>query len=62
MRKSYSGFYRSCLTEDEKRLFKRLALERGSVTSVHDSLLRDYISKRLREEAEDDPAGQEAMR
>lgn len=45
MRKTYTAIYRSCLTEEEKKAFKELALKKGSVTEVHDALIREFIKK-----------------
>ncbi len=51
MKAQYTGYYRSCLTAEEKRDFKRLALKQGSVLSVHDKLLREFIqSEKAKEE------------
>jgi len=45
MKKRYNALYRSCLTDAEKKAFKELALKKGSVTEIHDSLLREFIKK-----------------
>ena len=43
MKAKYTGAYRTRLTEDEKKLFKQLALSQGEVTEVHDNIIRQYI-------------------
>ena len=53
MKKTYNALYRSCLSDSEKKEFKQLALKKGSVTEIHDSLLREFI-KRERENASSD--------
>ena len=50
MRTNYTGMYRTCLTEEEKRDFKKLALKEGSVAEIHDRLIREYIKARKEKE------------
>lgn len=61
MNKRYKGYYRTMLTDDEKRIFKQYALLEGSVTSVHDRLLRDYIEQERRR-ASNGSSGNEGLR
>ena len=49
----YNSFYRSCLSDEEKREFRELAQKEGSVTEVHDNLLRSYIKSKRKEEKRD---------
>lgn len=46
---NYNGYYRSCLSDSEKEEFKKLAMKEGSVTEVHDNLLRNYIRSKKKE-------------
>ena len=41
--KAYTGYYRTLLTEEEKKQFNKIASFKGSVTEIHDELLRQYI-------------------
>ena len=41
--KTYTGYYRTLLTEEEKKQFNKIASFNGSVTEIHDELLRQYI-------------------
>ena len=45
MKAQYTGYYRTRLTKDEKKLFKQLALSQGEVTEVHDNIIRQYIKR-----------------
>lgn len=45
MKAQYTGSYRTRLTEEERRTFKKLALTQGEVTEVHDNIIRQYIKK-----------------
>lgn len=45
MRKEYTGYYRTLLSQQEKERFKSLALRRGSVVDIHDDLIREFIRK-----------------
>lgn len=57
MKRNYTGYFRSCLSDEERKDFKRLALEEGSVVDVHDALLREYIGRKRRQmEKEEDKA------
>ena len=38
--KTYTGYYRTLLTEEEKKQFNKIASFKGSVTEIHDELLR----------------------
>ena len=41
--KTYTGYYRTLLTDEEKKQFNRIASFKGSVTQIHDDLIRKYI-------------------
>ena len=41
--KTYTGYYRTLLTEEEKKQFNKIASIKGAVTEIHDELLRQYI-------------------
>ena len=56
MKQKYNAYYRSCLTSEEKKEFKELALKRGSVMSVHDSLLREFIRSEKEKEVKNGTA------
>ena len=42
----YNGYYRTCLSVSEKEDFRKLAQKEGSVTEVHDNLIRIYIKSK----------------
>lgn len=55
MKTQYTGNYRTSLTSSEKKKFRKLALQEGTVVDVHDRLIREYIStKKQDEEAMDE--------
>ena len=41
--KTYAGYYRTLLTDEEKKQFNRIASFKGSVTQIHDDLIRKYV-------------------
>lgn len=43
---NYNGYYRTCLSVSEKEDFRKLAQKEGSVTEVHDNLIRIYIKSK----------------
>ena len=43
--KTYTGYYRTLLTDEEKKQFNRIASFKGSVTQIHDDLIREYIKQ-----------------
>lgn len=49
----YNGYYRTCLSVSEKEDFRKLAQKEGSVTEVHDNLIRNYIKGKSKEEKRD---------
>lgn len=55
MKRTYTGYYRTQLSQAEKERFKNLALQRGSVVEIHDELIREFIRK----EEGDDISGRE---
>ena len=46
---NYNGYYRTCLSVSEKEDFRKLAQKEGSVTEVHDNLIRNYIKGKSKE-------------
>ena len=46
----HNSFYRSCLSDEEKKEFREFAQKEGSVTEVHDNLLRSYNKSKRKEE------------
>ena len=50
---NYNGYYRTCLSVSEKEDFRKLAQKEGSVTEVHDNLIRNYIKGKSKEEKRD---------
>ncbi len=46
MKAQYTGSYRTRLTAEERRIFKKIALSQGEVTEVHDDIIRQYINKK----------------
>lgn len=49
MKAVYTGSYRTRLTSQEKKTFRRLAIAQGEITQVHDDLIRQYITKKEKE-------------
>lgn len=54
MKSQYTGNYRTRLSKDVRDIFKKYALEEGSVIKVHDMLIREYVSKKEQEKKNGD--------
>lgn len=54
MKAQYTGNYRTSLSATEKKEFRTLALQEGTVVDVHDRLIREFIFlKKQKQEAID---------